>query len=48
MIDYDLKQKKLLLRMKNAQGAQAFAITLEKKGGKPNYLKARCMCWANL
>lgn len=32
MLDYDLKQKKLLVRMKNAQNAQAFAITLEKKG----------------
>jgi anti-sigma-K factor RskA len=31
MLDYDLKQKKLLIRMKNAQQAQAFAITLEKK-----------------
>ena len=32
LLDYDLKQKKLLVRMKNAKGAQAFAITLEKKG----------------
>ena len=32
MLDYDLKQKKLLIRMKNASDAQAFAITLEKKG----------------
>lgn len=32
MIDYDLKQKKLLFRMKNAKAAQAFAITLEKRG----------------
>ena len=32
MLDYDLKEKKLLVRMKNAAGAQAFAITLEKKG----------------
>jgi anti-sigma-K factor RskA len=31
MLDYDIKQKKLLVRMKNAQKAQAFAITLEKK-----------------
>lgn len=31
MLDYDVKQKKLLVRMKNAQKAQAFAITLEKK-----------------
>ena len=31
MLDYDIKQKRLLVRMKNAQKAQAFAITLEKK-----------------
>lgn len=31
MLEYDLKQKKLLVRMKNARNAQAFAITLEKK-----------------
>lgn len=31
MLDYDLKQQKLLIRMKNAQQAEAFAITLEKK-----------------
>lgn len=31
MLDYDVKQKRLLVRMKNAQKAQAFAITLEKK-----------------
>jgi len=30
-----IKQNKLLIRMKNMQGAQAFAITLEKKGGNP-------------
>jgi anti-sigma-K factor RskA len=35
MVDNDvfIGQKKLLLRMKNVRGAQAFAITLEKKGG---------------
>jgi anti-sigma-K factor RskA len=35
MIDNEsfIGQKKLLLRMKNVSGAQAFAITLEKKGG---------------
>ena len=33
MLDYDLKQKRLLVRMKNTNGAQAFAITLETKGG---------------
>jgi anti-sigma-K factor RskA len=31
--DFFIGQKQLLLRMKNASGAQAFAITLEKKGG---------------
>lgn len=31
MLDYDIRQKKLLVRMKNASRAQAFAITLEKK-----------------
>ena len=37
MIDNDsfIGEKKLLLRMKNVTGAQAFAITLEKKGGNP-------------
>lgn len=37
MIDNDsfIGEKKLLLRMKNVSGAQAFAITLEKKGGNP-------------
>ena len=32
---FDIKQEKLLVKMKNAQGAQAFAITLERKGGSP-------------
>jgi anti-sigma-K factor RskA len=38
MIDNDffVDQKKLLLRMKNVNGAQAFAITLEDKGGSPS------------
>jgi hypothetical protein len=37
MIDnnFFIGQDKLLLRMKNARNAQAFAITLEKKGGNP-------------
>ena len=37
MIDNDtfIGEKKLLLQMKNVNGAQAFAITLEKKGGNP-------------
>lgn len=34
--DYFIHQNKLLLRMKNAGGAQTFAITLEKKGGNPS------------
>ncbi len=33
-LEFDVKQKRLLARMKNAQGAQAFAITLEEKGRK--------------
>jgi anti-sigma-K factor RskA len=32
MIDYEANQKRLLLRMKNVQNAQAFAITLEQRG----------------
>lgn len=37
MIDnnFFIGQDKLLLRMKNARNAEAFAITLEKKGGNP-------------
>jgi anti-sigma-K factor RskA len=35
MLEYDVKQKKLLAHMKNTRGAEAFAITLEKKGGNP-------------
>ena len=30
---FDIKKEKLLIQAKNAQGAEAFAITLEKKGG---------------
>lgn len=30
MMEYDIRQKKLLVRMKNVGNAQAFAITLEK------------------
>ena len=33
--EFFLQQKKLLVHMKNVQGAQAFAITLEKLGGSP-------------
>jgi anti-sigma-K factor RskA len=32
---FDVKKEKLLIQAKNAQGAEAFAITLEKKGGSP-------------
>jgi anti-sigma-K factor RskA len=37
MIDNDVftGEKKLMIQMKNVSGAQAFAITLEKKGGSP-------------
>ena len=30
---FDVRQDRLLIKAKNAQGAEAFAITLEKKGG---------------
>ena len=33
VFDFDIKQQKLLVKMQNAQNAQAFAITLERKGG---------------
>lgn len=33
VFDYDIRQKRLLVKMKNVQNAQAFAISLEKKGG---------------
>lgn len=32
---FDMKKEQLLIQAKNAQGAEAFAITLEKKGGSP-------------
>lgn len=32
---FEMRQEKLLVRMKNVQQAQAFAITLEPKGGSP-------------
>lgn len=35
VFDYDIREKRLLVKMKNVQNAQAFAITLEKKGGNP-------------
>ena len=37
MIDNNMftGEKKLMIQMKNVSGAQAFAITLEKKGGNP-------------
>ena len=33
---FDIKKEKLLVQAKNAQGAEAFAITLEQKGGSPS------------
>lgn len=33
---FDVKKEKLLIQAKNTRGAQAFAITLEKKGGSPS------------
>ncbi len=32
---FDIKKERLLIQAHNAQGAEAFAITLEKKGGSP-------------
>lgn len=32
---FEMRQEKLLVKMKNVSGAQAFAITLEPKGGSP-------------
>lgn len=33
---FELRQDKLMVKMKNVQNAQAFAITLEPKGGSPS------------
>ncbi len=33
LVNYSVREERLLLRMKNVQNAQAFAISLEKKGG---------------
>ena len=38
VFDYDVREKRLLVRMKNVQDAQAFAITLERRG-RPNQEK---------
>ena len=35
VFEYEVKQKRLVLKMKNVQNAQAFAITLEQRG-RPN------------
>lgn len=35
VFDFDIKQQRLLVKMKNVQNAQAFAITLERRG-RPN------------
>ncbi len=32
---FDMKKERLLIQAKNAQGAEAFAITLEERGGSP-------------
>lgn len=32
---FDIKKERLLIQAKNTQGAEAFAITLENKGGNP-------------
>ena len=33
---FNIKKERLLIQAKNTQGAEAFAITLENKGGSPN------------
>jgi anti-sigma-K factor RskA len=38
VFDFDVRQKRLLVKMKNVQNAQAFAITLERRG-RPNQEK---------
>jgi anti-sigma-K factor RskA len=38
VFDYDVREKRLLVKMKNVQNAQAFAITLEQRG-RPNQEK---------
>jgi anti-sigma-K factor RskA len=35
VVDYEISKKKLLVKAQNVQNAQAFAITLENKGGSP-------------
>jgi anti-sigma-K factor RskA len=32
---FDIKKERLLIQAKNTRGAEAFAITLENKGGSP-------------
>lgn len=41
VVDYDVTRKKLLVQAKNVQNAQAFAITLEPKGGSPSPTMAK-------
>jgi anti-sigma-K factor RskA len=36
VFNYEIRQEKLLVKTKGVQNAQAFAITLEPKGGSPN------------
>jgi anti-sigma-K factor RskA len=33
---FDIKKERLLIQARNTQGAEAFAITMEKKGGSPS------------
>jgi anti-sigma-K factor RskA len=33
LLDMEVRQQRLLVKMKNVQNAQAFAITLEPRGG---------------
>lgn len=36
VVDYEVREKRLLIKARNVQQAQAFAITLEPKGGSQN------------
>jgi anti-sigma-K factor RskA len=36
LLDKEIRQQRLLVKMKNVQNAQAFAITLEPRGGSAN------------
>jgi anti-sigma-K factor RskA len=45
---FELKQQQLLVKMRNVQHAQAFAITLEPKGGSPSPTMSALYVMGNL